>query len=408
MRELMVKADKRSPGRRSRQAADSRLAALPIAVLPRSIVIDPHRSFVFPNRIREQRIRHGYPKLLQLVSALPEIPYIRLSKIERGEVVARSDEVVRIAGVLGVKPHDLLIDVDAPGFDIDTWSKPFQQGKAASQAEEQFAVLLAAATRARRAQAADLTIAAIERDYGIAPVVLSRIENAAKTLDRWNDATIENLCRLFEVDNELALRRKVEGQHGSGVLDEFIGAIAAPDERLRKTRKLIAQLASELDIASVPAGATGVSALQAPAVRASAPERSNSNVPQAKPGQPARLRLLRVIGAPLADGLIAPTDTGLQVEAPRAAGPAAFGLRICRPTLGAGLPGNAIVVVDPDVFPSSGGLAVANVEGNYRLLAVTFNLSGAMIGHSINPALEVPLDSLDPSALAAVISATFI
>ena len=56
-------------------------------------VIDLYRAFVFPNRVREQRQRQGFAKLLRLAARIPEIPYIRLSKIERGEVVARPDEL---------------------------------------------------------------------------------------------------------------------------------------------------------------------------------------------------------------------------------------------------------------------------------------------------------------------------
>ena len=66
-------------------------------------MIDFYRAIVFPNRVREQRQRHGFAKLLRLSAGIPEIPYIRLSKIERGEVVARPDELRRIAAALGYK-----------------------------------------------------------------------------------------------------------------------------------------------------------------------------------------------------------------------------------------------------------------------------------------------------------------
>jgi hypothetical protein len=90
--------------------------------------IDLHRAYIFPNRMRDQRRSHGYPKLLRLAAALPEIPYIRLSKIERGEVVARPDEVRRIAGALGIAPAELLLDIDGRGFDIAVWARPFEDG----------------------------------------------------------------------------------------------------------------------------------------------------------------------------------------------------------------------------------------------------------------------------------------
>ncbi|WP_163364596.1 helix-turn-helix transcriptional regulator, partial [Escherichia coli] len=84
---------------------------------------DFYRAIVFPNRVREQRQRHGFAKLLRLSAGIPEIPYIRLSKIERGEVVARPDELRRIAAALGIAPADLLLDIDSPDFDIAAWAE---------------------------------------------------------------------------------------------------------------------------------------------------------------------------------------------------------------------------------------------------------------------------------------------
>ena len=52
--------------------------------------------------MREQRRTAGHAKLLRLATSIPEIPYIRLSKIERGEVVPRADELRRIAAALQI------------------------------------------------------------------------------------------------------------------------------------------------------------------------------------------------------------------------------------------------------------------------------------------------------------------
>jgi hypothetical protein len=174
------------------------------------VPVDLYRCFVFPNRMREQRRAAGHAKLLRLASAIPEIPYIRLSKIERGEVVPRAEELRRIAAALNIAPDHLLLDIDAPGFDIARWAEPFLDGAPADPAAERFAVLLAAAVRARRTADPALTIAAIEREYGLAPVNLSRIENAQKTFDRWNAATQHALYQL------LRARRRGCPERGSG------------------------------------------------------------------------------------------------------------------------------------------------------------------------------------------------
>lgn len=361
----------------------------------RGFSYDRHREFVFPNRVRELRRRQGLPTLLTLSGQLPDIPYIRLSKIERGEVVARAVELQKIASALGVRPVELLLDVDAPDFDIARWAEPFREPGADAE-EEQFAIKLAAALRQRRAGDRALTVAAIERDYGIAPVILSRLENAQKTLDRWNAATVESLCRLMGVAGTTTLRALVEAQWQSGALDALVAAIADPAVRLAKSRSRIAALRAEL-AGDAPAAA----ALAAPAVPIPA---------RAIPLRPdlAAPRLLPILGVPRAGGVIDPAPVGSEaIEAPREAGPRAFALRVCRPTLGPGLPAHGIVIADPDVWPGAGGLAALREDDGYRLVSIAFDRNGAMRGISVNPELDLPLDGRDPADIAAVIGVIF-
>src|SRR3569833_1534381 len=104
-----------------RSMAAHRKLAGAMSGAPMAVRIDPLRSFVFPNNLRSARRKAGFPKLLQFAQRVPEIPFIRLSKIERGEVFARADELVRLADLLGVAPAELLIDVDDPQFDLESW-----------------------------------------------------------------------------------------------------------------------------------------------------------------------------------------------------------------------------------------------------------------------------------------------
>lgn len=354
---------------------------------PVAVPVDLYRSFVFPNRMREQRRAAGHAKLLRLATAIPEIPYIRLSKIERGEVVPRADEIRRIAATLQVAPADLLLDIDAPGYDIAVWAQPFVDGPPADLEAERFAVLLGAALRARRTGDPALTIAAIERDYGLPPVNLSRIENAQKTFDRWNEATRTALYRLFNLPNETELRAHIAALHATGALDSLVGTIANPGARHERTRARIADIAAAL---KAPADI----AMPAPA-------------PIAFVGATASVRLVPVFGAPLPQGLIAETPTGEKAEAPHAAGPRAFGLKVCRATLGGGLPGQAVVIVDPDRFPAPGGLAALREDAGWRLLSVGSDRDGRMMGYSSNPEMEIALDDCPPDRLAALICAIF-
>jgi transcriptional regulator with XRE-family HTH domain len=353
----------------------------------REVPVDLYRCFVFPNRMREQRRAAGHAKLLRLATVIPEIPYIRLSKIERGEVVPRVDELRRIAAALQIGPADLLLDVDAPDFDIAIWAQPFIDGPPADLEEERFAVLLAAGLRARRSGDPALTIAAVERDYGLPPVNLSRIENAQKTFDRWSHAARDALFRLFDVPNETELRAHIAALHETGALNGSIGAIANAAARHERSRARIADVAAALKVPD------------------EVPMPSVAPI-QVAPGTMS-VRLVPVFGAPLPQGLIADVATGEKVEAPHAAGPGAFGLKVCRATLGGGLPGQAVVIVDPDRFPAPGGLAALREDGGWRLLSVGSDRDGRMMGYSSNPEMEIALDDCAPDRLAALVGAIF-
>ncbi|KMS52672.1 hypothetical protein V474_24305 [Novosphingobium barchaimii LL02] len=360
--------------------------------------IDCHRALVFPNRIRKFRKQLNIGSLLELSERLPTITYIRLSKIERGEIFARADELRALGKALGVEPDDLLVDVDDPAFDIGAWAEPLHGAAPADAEEELGAVLLAAALRARRGGDPALTIAVLEQDYGIAPVVLSRIENALKPLGRWNEDVRAALRRLFGAADDAALAAQVEAMHARGDLASVLPLVANPEIRLAKSRTRIAALHEEL---AVPAKAAPVPEKPVPLAETAAEQPAKSEAGT------ARIRLLPVFGTPLPEGLIAQTPTGAVVEAPRGAGPRAYGLRLGRPTLGAGLPGRATLVVDPDRYPATGGLAVVREEGGLRVLSVAADRHGRMLGYSESPDLEVAIDALDLACVAAVLSAVF-
>lgn len=355
----------------------------------RSIILDPYRAIVFPNAMRELRRRAGFPKLLGLAAAIPDIPYIRLSKIERGEVVAKAAELVTIAEALGVSPKELIVDIDDPAFSMAAWAAEIQDVRPADREAEEFAVMLGAALRLRRTSDRALSIAVIDKEYGIPPVILSRIENAHKTLDRWNDPTVKAICRVFGAADVEALKAMVHEFHRGGRLADLVKDISNPEVRIGKTRAKVAELMAQL---SGPPSADGSEPTDA----------STTDAGFAT----ANVRLLPVFGAPLPDGLIARTPTAETIEAPRGAGSRAYGLRVLRPTLGGGLPGRATVVVDPDRFPSSGLAVVKDGEG-YRILSITFDRNGAMKGYSVNPDREIAIDTLDPGDVAAVLSAVF-
>ena len=356
----------------------------------RDILVDRYRALLFPNRVRELRMARGRTRLMALAAALPDIPYIRLSKIERGEVFARGWEVRRIAEALGVAPEAVLIDVDAPDFDIAIWARAFLDDSAYDAPAERFALLVAAALRAHRAADRSLTIAVIERDHAIAPVILSRLENAQKPIERWNSATLGAVFALLGVRDLDGLRALVEAQHRSGVLAPHLQAIASANDRLTRTRDRVAALRAELGNGADGAAVPMPPRLVIPISGAVAP------------------RQIAVIGAPLPDGMIAAQATDLTVEAPLSAGPRAFALKIFRATLGMGLPGQATVILDPDRYPRPGGIVAVREGEAYRLLALTIGRDGVLRGHSVAPDYEVEIDTLDPSTIATAVAAVFV
>ncbi|WP_375195286.1 XRE family transcriptional regulator [Sphingobium sp.] len=374
--------------------------------------IDMFRTFLFPNNIRKYRKKRNIGSLLQLAQLIPSITYIRLSKIERGEVFARAEEIRAIAAALDVDAARLLVDIGDPAFDMADWAADFQAAGSPDPLADSLAALVAAAVRARRAADAKLTIAALEMDYGIAPVILSRIENAYKPIDRWSPEIREALFRLLGVSDADAMERQLVDAYSRGELDATLPLVANPETRIAKTRAKVQALREELANIASPTQPRARRKAAQPALSKvmlsdEAPVPALDVLDAIYASETATIRLVPVFGAPLPDGLIARTPTGEQVEAPRNAGPRSYGLRIGRPTLGSGLPGRSILVVDPDRFPSAGGLAVIREEEGLRLLSVTFDRQGRMLGYSEHPDREIAIDDLAPENLATVLSAQF-
>jgi hypothetical protein len=374
--------------------------------------IDSFRTFLFPNNIREYREKGNRGSLLQLAQKIPSITYIRLSKIERGEIFARADELKAIGLALKVEPAQLLIDIDDPAFDIADWASEFRAPGSVDPLADSLAALVAAAVRARRAADGTLTIAALEMNYGIAPVILSRIENAYKPVDRWGADIRIALFRLLGVADAEELEQHVVDAYAKGELDATLPLVANPDTRIAKTRAKVQALRDELATPSAvekprQRGKAAQPALPEPMLPIDAPAPSSDVLDAIHASESTTVRLVPVFGVPLHDGLIGRVATGDLVEAPRNAGARAYGLRICRPTLGSGLPGRSVLVVDPDRFPSAGGLAVIREEDGLRLLSITFDRQGRMLGYSEHPDREIAIDDVDPDHVATVLSAQF-
>lgn len=365
--------------------------------------IDPYRSLVFPNNLRTLRRAAGYETLMLLADDLLALPYIRLSKIERGEVFAKADELCTIATLLEISATDILIDIDDPAFDIADWVGCLGDWTLPDPEEDRLSVLLGAAVRHRRQNDPALTIAEMERRYGLAPVTLSRIEHGTRPLDKWNAVTTGALRSLFGVEDIDALRSFVLDLAASHQLDEIVEALAHPRIRVAKARGRIAELRRTLS------GPPLVKARRLPVVRPGnrRPVRSSPPVLAGEWSVEPMTGVFPVIGTPLANGLISPTPTGTTVRLPPEMAKRAYAVRAARPTLGLGLPAGAILIVDPDRAVKPGGLAIVTEAEGLRVVSINLNQQGVTVGYSLVPPLELAIDDYDPGCIHAVIGAIF-
>jgi hypothetical protein len=118
-------------------------------------------------------------------------------------------------------------------------------------------------------------------------------------------------------------------------------------------------------------------------------------------------RALPVLGVPLGDGLIEPFPNPQHIAPPPGTGAEAYALRMCRASLGAAIPGGAVLIVDPERIPASAGLAVLKEGEGLRVLALSTDREGRMIGHSSNPEKTILLDAVAPADLAMVTAVLF-
>ena len=68
-----------------------------------------------------------------------------------------------------------------------------------------------------------------------------------------------------------------------------------------------------------------------------------------------------------------------------------YALRMCRPSLGAAIPGNAVLTE----------------ENGLRVITVTIDREGNMHGHSAVPEMQISLDAMPRDRLAAVTAILF-
>ena len=143
------------------------------------------RSTVFPNKLRDLRRKAGYETLVDFIreTGLEEINYIRLAKIERGQIFPRPDEVVALAKLLNVEPMSLFIDTVEKDFDRESWARDHTEASLTYRGGTREDMKIGAALRIRRRELG-LSTTDLKKKFGMPAATASRIENAERPFHR--------------------------------------------------------------------------------------------------------------------------------------------------------------------------------------------------------------------------------
>ncbi|MAF27623.1 MAG: hypothetical protein CL820_12395 [Croceicoccus sp.] len=184
------------------------------------------RSTVFPNKLRDLRREAGYEMLTDFIreTGLEEISYIRLAKIERGQIFARPDEIIEIAKLLNVDPMSLFIDTAEKDFDRETWARDHTEASLTFRGGTREDMRIGAALRIRRRELG-LSTTDLKKKYGMPAATASRIENAERPFHRWPDKTRKAIARMMGGASMRDIARSVTAYEQEGRLDAMMAEL---------------------------------------------------------------------------------------------------------------------------------------------------------------------------------------
>lgn len=363
-----------------------------------NIPFRPFRHVVFPNNIRALRrarpdLSHDdvlSPRADAVLGGEPRRRYLRLSKIERGEVVPTAEELTEISRALALDAERLMVDVTSPSFSLADWGNATRVERMFTPQDDRLALLVAAGFRRARRLLPSRSTAQL-RALGLRGVDMWRIENACRPINRWKPRALEIIAAVLglEAADVRNISFHVEELHAAGELSEWLSPLIDESLQLDRIVRTVARIRAELD---------GVAGSVAALPRRQDPLLFDSQPPPAPALRPI---LLRGDGS-TASGLIAHSRGGATVIAPGPCGPGAFALRTGRPVLGPAFPAGTILVVDPDRPPSVGGVAVILEDEGFRVVALSTDRTGARIGYTVTPPAEYDVEGLDYGRLLGV------
>jgi transcriptional regulator with XRE-family HTH domain len=310
------------------------------ALRKQSLVLEENgivRSTVFPNAVRDVRMRRGYDTL-RAFDGKVDVTYTRLAKIERGEIFPTADEMVSIARAMGVPVSSLLIDPNDPSFDREKWAREHIEASLSHRGGGIESMKLGAAVRVCRLALGRSTTDM--KTYGLPAATVSRIENADRPIERWDAATQKGIAKVLATHGEKSVvrgnagvTRKVGEMFEAGQLDDMLHQLFSPEAIQERNNKRLKVLLAEL-----PTGKKVAKLLQDLDVDGDE---------------------ITVLSGPSGDkGVFTISAGDRRVSIPAGAGRSSIAIEVSEPVLGPGLPRGTVIVADPEQSVASGDVAV--------------------------------------------------
>lgn len=328
------------------------------------------RTTIFPNNLREIRRKKGYESLQDFTAAFDfgKLTYTRVAKIERGQVIPRSSEVIDLAKALKVDPIELFIDFTDDSFDSEQWARENVEAKLKFRGGDRDDMRIGAAMRLRRLSL-KLSTTALDR-FGMPSATASRIENAERPIERWDLRTHKSMYRLFGARSMKSVLAMVDEYDEAGKLAPMMYELFSleslelrqnsqvagllKDIPGKKARDLQAKLQQKVEESKSRAGSQDAKA----ALRIA--ENATDDRDVFELGQSAEA--LVVYEGETVSGVTRLSPSKDKVE--RKSGKACFAMRLDKSVLGLGLPANAMLVFEEiERADIEDGMVIALING---------------------------------------------
>lgn len=326
------------------------------------------RSTVFPNAMRDVRLRRGFESLKSFDSQV-DITYTRLAKIERGEIFPTAKEMISISRAMGVPVSSLLIDQKDPAFDREKWARSHIEASLSHRGGGLEDMKLGAAMRVCRLALGNSTTDM--KGFGLPAATVSRIENADRPFDRWDAQTQKGIAQVLatfggaSIKGYTGIRKKVNEMYKAGILDPQLHHLfskeAIEERNNRKLKALLEELPEGKRVSKL------LNDLQ---------ESEND--------------ISILVGTKNDDGSFTVHSSSQKVAPPIGAGRNSIALEVVEPVLGPGLPKGTVIVADPEQEVSDGDVAIIlnSSRTEAKLLSIAKDKNG-LVGFSM--AIEKPI-----------------